>query len=136
MYQKQGQHFISAENFTLPFKGKLEEDNRWVIMASSILWSELEQECNSNFSVDVEAPIESFRMALGTLFIQEKLGMSDKETVELIKENPYLQYFVGLPSYRNEVLLNVSMLANFRSKISKELINKAKRQVMNKIRSS
>ncbi|BDA71681.1 hypothetical protein CAL7716_058470 [Calothrix sp. PCC 7716] len=62
--------------------------------------------------------------------------MSDKETVELIKENPYLQYFVGLPSYSNEVLLNVSMLANFRSKISDELINKAKRQVMNKIRSS
>jgi hypothetical protein len=32
-------------------------------------------------------------MALGALIIKEKLGSSDRETVEQIKENPYLQYF-------------------------------------------
>jgi len=30
-------------------------------------------------------------MALGALIIKEKLGTSDQETVEQIKENPYLQ---------------------------------------------
>ncbi|VXD22689.1 transposase (fragment) [Planktothrix paucivesiculata PCC 9631] len=35
-------------------------------------------------------------MALGALIIKEKLGISDRETVEQIKENPYLQYFIGL----------------------------------------
>jgi hypothetical protein len=38
-------------------------------------------------------------MALGALIIQEKLGTSDKETVEQIKENPYLQYFLGRSDY-------------------------------------
>jgi hypothetical protein len=38
-------------------------------------------------------------MALGALIIKEKLGISDRETVEQIKENPYLQYFIGLGEY-------------------------------------
>jgi hypothetical protein len=31
------------------------------------------------------APAKSFRMALGALIIKEKLGISDRETVEQIK---------------------------------------------------
>ena len=31
-------------------------------------------------------------MALGALIIKEKLGISDRETVEQIKENPYLGF--------------------------------------------
>jgi len=38
---------------------------------------------------------KSFRMALGALIIKEKLGISDRPTVEEIRENPYLQYFIG-----------------------------------------
>ena len=46
-------------------------------------------------------PALSFRMALGALIIKEKLSISDRETVEQIKENPYLQYFIGIESYKN-----------------------------------
>jgi hypothetical protein len=38
---------------------------------------------------------KSFRMALGALIIKEKLGISDRPRVEQIRENPYLQYFIG-----------------------------------------
>jgi IS5 family transposase len=38
------------------------------------------------------APALTVRMALGALIIKEKLGLTDLETVEQIKENPYLQY--------------------------------------------
>ncbi len=41
-------------------------------------------------------------MALSALIIKETLGISDRETVEQIKENPYLQYFIGLSEYSNE----------------------------------
>jgi hypothetical protein len=37
-------------------------------------------------------------MALGALIIKEKLGISDRLTVEQIRENPYLQYFIGQSS--------------------------------------
>jgi hypothetical protein len=60
------------------------------------------------------APAKPFRMALGALMIKEKLGTSDRETVEQLKENPYLQYFLGLSSYSNEAPFEASMFVHFR----------------------
>lgn len=98
MYRKQGLSPISAEKFELPFSGKLSEDNRWVVLANLIPWEEFEDEYSCDFSVEMGAPAKPFRMALGALIIKEKLGISDRETVEQIKENPYLQYFIGMSS--------------------------------------
>lgn len=132
MYKNQGQPTISVENFKLPFNGKLSEDNRWVVMASLIPWSELEKEHSS--SIDVQAPVNSFRMLLGALIIKEKLGMKNKEIVELIKENPYLQYFIGLPSYSNKVPFDASILASFSEKISTKLVSLVCKQINEKMR--
>jgi hypothetical protein len=88
------------ENFELPFEGKLSQDNRWVIMANLIPWSEFEAEYASLFSEEMGAPAKTFRIALGALIIQERLGISDRKTVEQIRENPYLQYFIGLTNYQ------------------------------------
>ncbi|MBW1680336.1 MAG: transposase [Deltaproteobacteria bacterium] len=38
----------------------------------------------------------SWRMALAALTIKERLGVSEEEGVEQIRENRYLQYFCGL----------------------------------------
>ncbi len=70
------------------------------------------------------APAKPFRMALGALIIKEKLKTSDRETIEQIKENPYLQYFLGMSAYSNEPLFDATMFVNFRKRISKNLINK------------
>ena len=48
-------------------------------------------------------PAKSFRMGLGALIIKEKLGISDRPRVEHIRENPYLQYFIGQSSYSHEL---------------------------------
>ncbi|MGK7877043.1 MAG: hypothetical protein AB4426_28250, partial [Xenococcaceae cyanobacterium] len=40
MYRQVEQPPMPPENFSLPFEGKLSPDNRWVIMANLIPWSE------------------------------------------------------------------------------------------------
>jgi len=62
------------------------------------------------------APAKSLRIALGALIIKEILRISDREVVEQIKENPYLQYFIGLTSYRNEAPFEASLLVHFRQR--------------------
>lgn len=124
MYRKVEQPIEASENFELPFNGKLSENNRWVIMAKLIPWTEFESEYASLFSEAMGAPAKSFRMALGALIIKEKLGTSDLETVEQIRENPYLQYFIGLSSYSNEAVFDPSMLCHFRQRIDMNLVNK------------
>jgi transposase, IS5 family len=121
--------------FELPFGGKLSADNRWVKMAQLIPWSEFESEYAQNFPTEKGAPAKSFRMALGALIIKEKLGISDRETVEQIRENPYLQYFIGQSSYSNELAFDPSLLVHFRQRISPNLINKVNERMVEKMRS-
>lgn len=119
------------EKFKLPFQGQLAEDNRWVIMANLIPWSEFEDEYAKQFTMEMGAPAKSFRIAIGSLIIKERLGLSDRETVEQIRENPYLQYFIGLNSYSNKAPFEASMLVHFRQRIDIELVNKMNRSMVN-----
>ncbi|HCA94560.1 MAG TPA: IS5/IS1182 family transposase, partial [Cyanobacteria bacterium UBA9226] len=45
------------------------QDNRWVIMASLIPWTEFEAEYAENFAEEMGAPALPFRVALGALII-------------------------------------------------------------------
>ena len=40
------------------------------------------------------------RVVFGSLIIKERLGTTDEETAEQIRENPYLQFFLGLSEFR------------------------------------
>lgn len=130
VYRKVNKSINSCDNFEL--EGRLSEDNRWVIMAKLIPWSEFEEEYASLFSEEIGAPAKTFRMALGSLIIKEKLGTSDNETVEQIKENPYLQYFIGLSSYSNETPFDPSMLSLFRQRIGMDKVNKINQLMVRK----
>jgi len=130
MYRKNQQELTSLDSFKLPLAEKLSEDNRWVIMAKLIPWDEFEQEYAQNFSQEMGAPAKSFRMALGALIIKEKLGTSDRETLEQIKENPYLQYFLGMSNYTNEEPFDASMFVHFRQRINPDLIDEINRKMV------
>ena len=105
-------------------------------MVELIPWSEFESEYAENFPTEMGAPAKSFRMALGALIIKEKLGISDRETVEQSRENPYLQYFIGKLTYSNELAFDPSLLVHFRQRISPNLVNKVKERLVEKIRST
>ncbi|MBD1885642.1 transposase, partial [Microcoleus vaginatus] len=135
MYRKAELASSPPSEFELPFGGRLSSDNRWVKMAELIPWSEFEAEYAQNFPTEKGAPAKSFRMALGALIIKEKLGISDRETVEQIRENPYLQYFIGQSSYSNELAFDPSLLVHFRQRTSPNLINKVNERMVEKMRS-
>ncbi len=51
MYRKVDPTPTPPSNFDLPFQGQLSENNRWVIMAKIIPWSEFEIEYAQNLVV-------------------------------------------------------------------------------------
>lgn len=123
MYRKRDKDQLTIANFSMPFSAKLSPDNRWVKMASIIPWEELEDEYVRQFSQKgMGSPAKQFRMALGALIIKEKLNISDEETVEQIRENPYLQYFIGLEEYQNKAPFDPSMMTYFRKRIKLEMV--------------
>ena len=64
-------------------------------------------------------------MALGALIIQTRFQFSDRELVQQITENPYLQYFIGLPGYQETPPFDASTLVLFRKRISAKLLMEA-----------
>ncbi len=62
------------------------------------------------------------RMALGSLIIQKKIQFSDRELVEQITQNPYLQYFIGPPGYQDEPPFDSSTLVLFRKRLDVDAI--------------
>mgnify|MGYP001792697702 CR=1 FL=1 len=133
MYRKLNQPDLSPEKFELPVAIELSSENRWVIMASLIPWSEFEEEYAQNFSATMGAVAKSFRMALGALIIQERLGTSDRETVEQIKENPYLQYFIGMSAYSDLKPFEASMMVYFRKRIDTNLVDRVNKKMVKDI---
>jgi hypothetical protein len=130
MYRQVENSCQLPENFEIGQEYKLSPTNRWIIMAQLIPWSEFEGEYAENFDSEMGAPAKPFRMALGALIIKEKLGTSDRETVEQIRENPYLQYFIGLGKYQDDYPFDPSMLVHFRSRISQELVNRINQRMI------
>ena len=62
-------------------------------------------------------------MALGALIIKARLGLTDEELVEQIKENPYLQFFIGLESYQYSAPFDPSMMVYFRKRLPESVVN-------------
>jgi hypothetical protein len=55
----------------------------------------------AQFCKDFGAPAKPFRMALAALIIKARLGLTDEELVEQIKENPYLHFFIDLEAFQH-----------------------------------
>jgi len=123
MYRHSEQQ-LQFENFKLPFDGNLRSDNRWVKLAKQIPWQEIEDLYSSSLSENSKgAPALSVRVAFGALVIKERLGLSDEETVEQIRENPYLQYFLGLKEYEDEAAFHPTMFVHFRKRFPEDILN-------------
>ncbi len=130
---RHSQNQLEFENFGLPFSGKLRSDNRWVKLSKIIPWGDFEKSYSKSLAGSgFGSPAISVRVALGTLVIKERLGASDRETVEQIRENPYLQYFLGFQEYQDKEPFHPTMLVSFRKRINKEMLGKINEAVHKK----
>ena len=123
MYRKANQNQLTFEDFHLPFGGHLCGNNRWVILSEQIPWQQIEEAYGQHFCQDNGSPAKTARIALGALIIKERLGTSDRETVEQIRENPYLQYFLGLMEYQDTPPFDHSMMTHFRKRFDEDMLN-------------
>ncbi|WDL97896.1 IS5 family transposase [Alicyclobacillus sp. ALC3] len=125
MYQKRENQLLLPHEFFLPFTGKLNEENRWVKLAQFIPWDLVEKHYAQLFKPKSKGGqmAVSVRVALGSLVIQERLGSSDRDTVENITENPYLQYFIGLPGFQQSPPFDASLMTHFRKRLGADVLN-------------
>lgn len=112
--------FDDSTNF---IGARLNPENRWIKMSAMIPWDLLDEKYNAQFrNKKVGNPAKAARMALGSHIIKEKFGISDQETVEHIKESPYLQLFIGLPEFTDKAPFDSSTMTWFRKRLTPEML--------------
>jgi len=120
------------EKFDMVFGGKLNRQNRWVILAELIPWDKVEEKYAALFVTNNGRPALPVRVALGALIIKEKSKLPDEELVEYIRESPYLQYFLGYEGYKDELPFDPSMMVHFRKRLSGNILKEVNALIMEK----
>jgi hypothetical protein len=114
----------SLIGFESPFSRHLKPDNRWVIMAHKIPWDTLVGEYRKQMG-NHQTGAEGInpRVVIGSLIIKHMCDLSDRETVQQIQENMYMQYFIGYSSFCDEVPFDPSLFVEFRNRLGIDQVN-------------
>ncbi len=113
---------ITLEAFKTPFEIKMNPKNRWIQLSHLILWGELTNIYAKSMS-DFGRPGINSRIVIGSIIIKTILGLSDEETLDQIRENMYMQYFLGYAEYKDDYPFDASLFVYIRDRIGKELMD-------------
>ena len=130
MYKFKREKQISFTDFNQPQGLQMNPNNRWVKKAAMIPWDTIEAEYAKLFPSHTGMPAKPLRMALGSLLIQKQYHYPDEELVEQIRENPYYQYFIGLPGYEDKIPFVPSLLVEFRKRLSEDVLNEINEMII------
>lgn len=102
----------------------LDKDNRWIRLAKKLPWASIEKIYNKSLSNQTKgASNKPARMVIGAMIIKHMLNLSDEETIKLIQENPYMQYFVGLEAFKTEQIFSPELLSIARKRMNENTFN-------------
>ncbi len=124
MIKYQSSKQISIEDFVLPFSGSLNEKNKWVILSKVLPWDKMVNVYVKRMSLKRGRRAIDPRVAIGSLIIKHYYGLTDEATIELIKENPYLQYFLGFKEYSYDQPFTASLFVSIRKRLGEDEFKK------------
>jgi IS5 family transposase len=125
-YQSQNQLRL----FETPFEQHLDKSNRWMQLADKLPWDDLVKIYNKKLRLDFGAPSIDGRMVIATLIIKHKLNLSDREVIEMIKENIYMQYFAGLSSFTTKEIFHHTEFVYIRKRLQVADFNQMTEELM------
>lgn len=89
-------------------------------MAELVPWDELARIYATNLNPKAGRLSVDIRMVIGAIIIKHKLSLSDRDTVDMISENLYMQYFCGLRSMQTKLPFDASLFVDIRKRMGTE----------------
>jgi hypothetical protein len=121
-YISQGKQ-LSIDTFRSSLAG-LSKSNRWVELGDSLPWAEIERLYNHRLNNGKRgAGNKPARMIIGALLIKHKMNLSDEEAIQAIRENPYMQYLVGLSEFTDNPIFDPSLFVAIRKRLGNNDFN-------------
>jgi hypothetical protein len=122
---------LVLSGFETPFERELDKRNRWIVLSHLIPWDEI---CGIYLR---KVPPSSTgrtainpRIVLGSLIIKYLCHLDDRETVDQISENVYMQYFLGYSSFTSDKPFDASLFVDFRKELGLSTINEINEKIV------
>ncbi len=129
-YSSQGIQY-RLDLFSTTLEKSLDPSNRWYKLAEAMPWDEIERVYNKSLhNRHCGGGNKPARMIVGALIIKHKMNLSDEETLQIISENPYMQYFVGLEEFTSKPVFDSSLFVYIRKRLDVETFNNLTLAVM------
>lgn len=109
----------------------LNPNNRWVLLGHILPWDKLVEVYLKKFNTRKGAKSINPRIIIGAFIIKHKLRISDEQTLEIISENPYMQFFMGLDNYTPKPLFSASLFVEMRKKLGKSTFDEFSKLIIN-----
>jgi hypothetical protein len=117
MIRYTSQNQIELFEFEHPFESELDKNNRWIKLSKLLPWDRLVGIYSQSLSSDTGRYGIDGRLAVSALIIKHRLRLSDREVIETIKENIYLQYFVGFKKFITKSAFDASLFVDLRKRM-------------------
>ncbi len=117
MFNYTSQKQVEIFDFKTDFESKLDPNNRWVKMAKLLDWDKFAEIYAKNFSTTKGVESVDARVVIGALIIKHIEGKDDRGTIEMIQENPYMQYFLGLDQFSSKPVFDASLFVHIRKRL-------------------
>ena len=122
---------LVLSGFETPFERELDKRNRWVVLSHLIPWDEI---CGIYLRKvppsSTGRPSINPRIVLGSLIIKYLCNLDDRETVDQISENVYMQYFLGYSSFTSDKPFDASLFVDFRKELGLDTINEINEKIV------
>jgi hypothetical protein len=115
---------LVLSGFETPFERELDRTNRWVVLSHLIPREEICGIYRRKVPVSPTGrPCINPGIVLGALIIKYICNLDDRETVDQISENVYMQYFPGYSSFTGDKPFDASLFVDVRKQLGLEIIN-------------
>lgn len=132
MFNYTSQNQLDIFNFRTEFESKLDPKNRWVILAKTLDWDAFASIYSKKFSSTMGAKAVNARIVIGALIIKHIENKDDRGTIEAIKENPYMQYFLGFDHFSSDAVFDPSLFVHIRKRLGNDDFDKMNQIIISK----
>lgn len=105
----------------------LNPTNRWFKLSAILPWDQLVNILLKKYDTKRGAKSINPRIIIGAVLIKHMVKSSDEETINLISESPYMQFFLGLTQFQPKPLFSPSLFVEIRKKLGKDTFDEFNR---------
>lgn len=117
------QYQTKITEFNNLYSLELNQSNRWIQLGFHLPWDSLVKIYISKFSDKHGTPSTNPRWIIGGLIIKHVLNLSDEETLQIISENPYMQFFLDCNSFNPKYLFSPTIFVDIRKRLGNDVFN-------------